>query len=329
MAAVIWEAELLGIVASDRVSELGEAVVDADPETIANRCAALLPQAGCRVILQSDLTAVVSGQPSAAVARLLAAAAVNETRGSAAVWRFSPASVRGALDAGWTASELLTELAAIAERAVPQPLRYMVNDAARRHGQVRVRHTRSCLVAEEALITEILNTRSLGKLTLARLAPTVLSSPLEPAAVLEALRAAGLSPVAEDATGTVVIENGTEHRAESDEIGAPRPIVAAAELAERLIADPAGAQARTASKTHELLADLNPQLDEAELALLTYAVDHQDDVVISYQDKNGNHTIRQIRPTRLYGRWLESFCYLRGGDREFTIANIEAVAPAR
>jgi hypothetical protein len=59
------------------------------------------------VILQSDLTAVVSGQPSAAVSRLLAASAVNEARGDAAVWRFTPASVRAALDAGWTGTELL------------------------------------------------------------------------------------------------------------------------------------------------------------------------------------------------------------------------------
>jgi hypothetical protein len=31
----------------------------------------------------------------------------------------------------------------------------------------------------------------------------------------------------------------------------------------------------------------------------------------------------------VYGRWLDSFCHLRGADREFTIANIESVAPAR
>ena len=29
------------------------------------------------------------------------------------------------------------------------------------------------------------------------------------------------------------------------------------------------------------------------------------------------------------GRWLDSFCYLRDADREFTIANSESVASAR
>ena len=52
--------------------------------------------------------------------------------------------------------------------------------------------------------------------------------------------------------------------------------------------------------------ELNPQLDDAELALLSHAVDNHDDVLISYRDKNGSHSIRQIRPGRIYGRWLDS-----------------------
>ncbi|MGH3935267.1 MAG: helicase-associated domain-containing protein, partial [Pseudonocardiaceae bacterium] len=78
VAAAVREAELLGVIATDVVSELGEhllAVTGTAPEDaveeLARQCAALLPDASCSVILQSDLTAVVSGQPSVAVARLL------------------------------------------------------------------------------------------------------------------------------------------------------------------------------------------------------------------------------------------------------------------
>jgi hypothetical protein len=248
IAAVVREAELLGVVAGDRLSDLGEqllAAIDADTDIVteaARRCASLLPEAECGVILQSDLTAVVSGQPSAAVSELLTAVAVNEARGNAAIWRFTPASVRAALDAGWTGPELLAELAAVADRALPQPLEYLITDAARRHGHVRVRRTRSCVVADEALATEILNTRSLAKLKLARLAPTVLSSSAEPVRVLELLRAAGMSPVAEDPSGAIVVEHRKEHRAEIDDFddARPRTRLTAAELAERLAADPTG-----------------------------------------------------------------------------------------
>ncbi|MGH4002002.1 MAG: helicase-associated domain-containing protein, partial [Pseudonocardiaceae bacterium] len=83
---------------------------------------------------------------------------------AARTWRFTPASVRAALDAGRTAQELLTELAVISDRPIPQPLEYLITDASRRHGKVRVRGMRSCVIAEDVVIIEILHIRSLHKL---------------------------------------------------------------------------------------------------------------------------------------------------------------------
>jgi hypothetical protein len=341
VAAAVREAELLGVIANDVVSELGEqllavirsAAADA-ADALARLCAALLPEIPCKVILQSDLTAVVSGQPSAAVSRLLTDSAVPETRGAAGTWRFTPATVRTALDAGWTAHDLLTELAAISARPVPQPLEYLITDASRRHGQIRVRGMHCCISADEALITEILHTRSLGKLHLSRLAPTVLASASDPDEVLTRLRDVGLSPVTEDAHGTVIAEARHDH-----EVSTPhRPIItksrsalSAAELARRLVVDPPDQTAEFSpdSGTFDLLAQLNSHLDDAELELLSDAVDHHNDVLIVYRDRNGSRSSRAIRPQQLYGRWLDSWCHLRNAQRDFTVANIEAVAPAR
>lgn len=338
VAAAVREAELLGAVATDWVTDLGEhllAVADAAAEDaveeLARRCAPLLPEAPCSVILQSDLTAVVSGQPSVAVSRLLMASAVSEARGSAGVWRFTQASVRAALDAGWTAEDLLTELRAVSDRAMPQPLEYLITDTARRHGHVRVRGVRSCVVADEAVITEILHTRSLGKLHFSRLVPTVLSSPHELDEVLTRLRAAGLSPVAEDAHGTVIIEGRHEHQASTTNrvtTAKPRSRLTAVELARQLAADPNGEIARDGggSDTFGLLAQLNHHLDDAELELLSDAVDRHNDLLIVYRDKNGSRTVRQIQPQQIYGKWLDSWCHLRNAQRDFTIANIESVS---
>jgi len=341
VAAAVREAELLGVIASDVVSELGEqllAVVGSAPvdavDQLARRCVALIPETPCSVILQSDLTAVVSGQPSAAVSRLLTGSAVAENRGAAGTWRFTPATVRAALDSGWTAHDLLTELAAISARPVPQPLEYLITDASRRHGQIRVRGMRCCVSAEEALITEILHTRSLGKLHLSRFAPTVLASPSGLDEVLTRLREVGLSPVAEDAHGTVIVEARQDHEASAPD----RPIstkvrsaLSAAEMARLLAANPPGETdvACPDSDTFDLLAELNSHLDDAELELLSDAVDHHNDVVIVYRDKNGSRSSRAIRPQQVYGRWLDSWCHLRNAQRDFTIANIEAVAPVR
>lgn len=341
VAAAVREADLLGVIATDAMSELGEhllAVAECAPENavaeLAQRCAVLLPETPCSVILQSDLTAMVSGQPSVAVSRLLNASAVLETHGAARTWRFTPASVRAALDAGWSAEDLRTELAAISARPVPQPLEYLITDVSRRHGRIRVRGMRSCLIAEEALVLEILHTRSLTKLHFSRLAPTVLSSPTSLDEVLKRLREVGLSPMAEDAQGTVIVETRPEHQASAPDrviITRLRSVLPATELARRLAADPQGAitGAVADSDTFELLARLNRHLDDAELELLSDAVDHQNDVLITYRDRNGTRSTRVIRPQQLYGTWLDSWCYLRDAQRDFAIANIEAVDPAR
>jgi Helicase conserved C-terminal domain len=341
VAAAVREAELLGVIATDVVSELGEhllAVIGSAAEDavgeLAQRCAAALPEAPCSVILQSDLTAVVSGQPSVAVSRLLKESAVVETHGAARTWRFTPVSIRAALDAGWTAQDLLTELATISDHPVPQPLEYLITDAARRHGQVRVRGMRSCVVADEALITEILHTRALNKLHFSQLAPTVLASPRDLDEVLARLREVGMSPMAEDAQGTVIVEARHDHQAPAHDreiVTKPRAALPAADLARQLAADPDGTtmQAAADSDTFELLAQFNCHLDDAELELLSDAVDHHNDVLIVYRDKNGSRSTRGIRPQQLYGKWLDSWCHLRNAQRDFTIANIEAVAPAR
>lgn len=336
-AAALREGELLGVVAADVLTECGRqllAVVDDEPddpaEELARRVAVALPESPCTVTLQSDLTAVVAGQPGVAVSRLLGIAAVSEARGAAGVWRFTPASVRDALDAGWTAERLVAELASLSDRPLPQPLEYLLGDVARRHGQIRVRGMGSCVLADEATVTEILHTRSLAKLHLAQVAPTVLSSPYELDEVLTRLRAVGLAPVAEDALGAVIVEDRPEHRAPVTAAPvAPRTRLHAVELARRLMADPDGEIDRgmRASDTFERLAELTPHLADADLEVLSEAVDNQQDVLITYRDKNGSRTMRAIRPRELYGRWLDSWCHLRGAQRDFSVANIESVAP--
>lgn len=329
--AALHEATLLGVVAGDRLTALGEHLVEvatgSDPAPeLAHRIAEMLPRVRGMLVLQSDLTAVVSGQPDAAAARLLAAVAVPESRGVAATWRFTPAGVRAALDAGWTADELRTELAAISERELPQPLEYLIADVARRHGAVRVRATRCCVTGSEPEIAEILHTRSLAALQLSRLAPTVLTSPLEPDDVLSRLRAAGFAPMPEDPDGVVIVPERAPAPGSDPGARRTRPRVAAPDLAARLLAG-GTTPPPPESATHGRLAELAPRLDPVEVALLADALDHGRDVQIVYRNRAGNRTVRDIRPQKLYGPWLSSWCHLRSGGREFSVAGIESVSP--
>ena len=330
LQAAAHEAELLGVVVGDRLSALGEHLVAAaarpcSGDALAAAVADLLPDARTLLVLQSDLTALVSGQPSAAAAQLLAEAAVPETRGVAATWRFTPESVRSALDVGWTVDALRDELTAISGRPLPQPLAYLIADVGRRHGAVRVRGGRACITGSEAEIAEILATRSLRALHLSRLAPTVLTSPFELDEVLDRLRKAGFLPMPEDADGTVIVPGRTEGT-ERTSVPAVRPRrrVHAGELAARLLAAPT--TAGPASRSFVELTELAPQLDEAEVALLADALDNGNDVHIVYRNRAGNRSARIVRPQQLYGRWMVSWCHLRSAAREFTVSGIESVS---
>lgn len=325
--AALREAALLGVVVGDRLSALGELLVevagrpDAHAELV-RRSAALLPAGRGMLVLQSDLTAVVSGQPSARAARLLATAATAEGRGAAATWRFTPASVRAALDDGWTAGELRAGLVAISDKPLPQPLDYLIADVARRHGSVRLRGSRTCVTGSEAEIAEILHTRGLTQLHLSRLAPTVLTSPFEIDAVLAKLRKAGFSPMPEDADGVVIVAERKAGPAPARRAPRATPRVPAAALAARLRA---GEQ--PTAPAHAVLAAMAPRLDAAEVALLAHAVEHEADIRITYRNAAGNRTVREIRPQQLFGRWIRAWCHLRSAEREFSVAGIEAVAP--
>lgn len=325
--ATLREAVALGVVEGDRLTALGELLVSVgtDPDAAAEvtrRGAGMLPESGGLLVLQSDLTALVSGRPSAAAARLLAACAVSESRGMAATWRFTPASVRGAMDAGWTAEQLRAALVEVSGRDLPQPLDYLVSDVARRHGSVRVRAVRSCVVGAEAEIAELLHTRSLASLHLHRPAPTVLTSPAEPDEVLTRLRAAGFSPLPEDADGVVVLAPSGAGPARAPAPRPTRPRVSATDLAAALLDRPA---APTRSATHEQLSALARHLDDGEVALLADALDHGRDIRIGYRNSAGNRTVRDIRPSGIFDRWLSAWCHLRSAERDFTIANIETV----
>jgi hypothetical protein len=216
----IWsEAALLGVIAHGALTPLGQALVH-DQSRLPGIATGLLPEAVETVLFQADLTAVVPGTPAAALATLLDSAAGRESSGGAVIWRFSPSSVRRALDQGVSAAKLLADLATVAAGGVlPQPLEYLVGDVARQHGRIRVRAMACALRADDpALLEEIAATRSLASLRLALLAPTVLASAKPVEETLAALRSAGYAPVGEKPDGSLMVE-----RVELKRAPVPRP----------------------------------------------------------------------------------------------------------
>ncbi|MFG2823126.1 helicase C-terminal domain-containing protein [Kitasatospora sp. NPDC048365] len=353
-ATLVREAELLGALALGAVSPIGAALPADDAEALTDACRRLLPAASGAARFGSDLTAVVAGTPSAHLHALLESVADRETSGAASAWRFSPGSVRRALDAGLTPDALTADLAAVAVGPLPQPLLYLIHDTARSHGRVRVVSAACVIHGEEpALLAELAAHRKLAQLGLRQLAPTVLISRTPADKTLAALRAAGYAPVAEKPDGSVRIERTQRHRAASP-VPSPRlprdtsrtpqtdartadpgkavdlPAIAARlRNAPQDLAEPDPYDGRPyAGDTEETIAGYGRNLSFTDVRQLAHAVDQGQSITIEYVATSGSTTVRTLSRLELDAPYLHAWCHLRNDERMFTISRIHGVMPA-
>ena len=212
--AGVWRgAELLGIVALGTLDPPGAALLaeadgtsgpDADPVAALG---AVLPPEVDDLLLQGDLTGIVPGRPTRDLARLVDDAATVESRGGALPVRFTLDSVTRALAAGSAgdADALLAALARHTRGPLPQPLEYLVRDAARRFGRVRVGAALSYVrVDDPALVASSLADPALRATGLHQLGPTVLAAHVPAAELRTALASSGVSAALEDDEGRTV-----------------------------------------------------------------------------------------------------------------------------
>lgn len=205
-------ADWLGITAHQAPSTAGAALVEQGPEAAAAAMAELFPAEVDRVYLQHDLTIVSPGPLAPEVETRLRGIADLESRALASTFRLSAASVDRALTAGETADGIREFLSSISLTGLPQPLDYLVTDAAERHGRVRVREAegtdgaRSAVrSADGTLLRTIQVDQALGSLRLSQGGDGELLSRFPRDVVFWALSDARYPVVAEDAGGREVI----------------------------------------------------------------------------------------------------------------------------
>ena len=295
----------------------------------------LLPRPLDHVLLQADLTAVAPGPLESDLARELAMTADIESTGGATVFRFSDTSIRRALDAGRSAADLHTLLAARSRTPVPQPLTYLIDDVARRHGRIRIGLAGSYVRCDDdGLLNEVLADRRVESLRLRRLAPSVLVSPLAPERVAERLREVGYAPAAESPDGALLLRRPDSGRAPSR----PRPLRRRPELATpaasvvsvAVRAIRGGDRAVTSSRGAVVggsASDVVPHSASTEtLSILQDALRSGRAVWIGYLNAQGQASNRIIEPQRLAGGYLTAFDYRRDEPRTFAVHRITGVA---
>jgi XPB/Ssl2-like helicase family protein len=293
-----------------------------------------LPQPVDQVLIQADLTAVAPGPLVPELARELALAADVESTGGATVYRFTTGSIRRALDAGWSAADLSGLLERHSATPVPQPLRYLIEDVARRHGRLRVGGMSSYVRTDDAaLLDEILADRRAAALRLQRLAPTVLASRLTRTELLEALRGLGLAPVAEAADGGVVITRPDAQRAPATAETAERPVVSGVDetmVAAAVRALRAGDQAAQhgAALARSAVPPGEPPRSPSMAMVdeLRRAVDRGARVWIGYLDQQGQASSRIVEPVRVEGGFLTGYDETRAAVHRFALHRITGIA---
>ncbi|WP_326619089.1 helicase C-terminal domain-containing protein [Streptomyces decoyicus] len=347
----LTEAELLGVTGRGALATHGRALIDATSHTTADptpadthaaaaRAAAvlspLLPEPVDHVLLQADLTAVAPGPLHRPLADALGVLADIESKGGATVYRFTPASVRRALDAGRSASEVQEFLTTHSRTPVPQPLAYLIDDVARKHGRLRVgAATAYVRCDDDALLSEILADRRAAPLRLRRIAPTVLAAQTAPDQLLDGLRAMGYAPAAESAAGDVLIARADTHRTPPRTAPAPVPdgppspdptLLTAAVRAIRA-GDLAATAERKPVHAPAPVSGALPRTTSAEtLATMQAAVLTHSALWIGYVNADGAASQRVIAPVRVEGGFVTAYDHTSDEVRTYPLHRITGVA---
>lgn len=333
------ESELLGVTGRGALAAHTRALLASGPAEAAARLAPLIPEPLDHVLLQADLTAVAPGPLERPLADMLAALADIESKGGATVYRFTPGSVRRALDAGQSAADLHAFLAAHSRTPVPQPLSYLIDDVARRHGHLRIGAASSYVRCDdESVLNEILADKRSAPLRLRRLAPTALAAQIDPVSLLDGLRELGYAPAAESADGDVLITRAGSRR--TPPRTSPTPVPEGPPLPDPTLLGAAVRAIRAGDTAATVVRKDTPEGAEpapapgglprttsAEtLATVQAAAMTGSAVWIGYVNADGAASQRVIAPVRVEGGFVTAYDHTADEVRTYPLHRITGVA---
>jgi len=324
---VLAEAEMLGLVGSGALSQLGSAIASERPDEALDILGEHLPAALNHVLLQADLTAVAPGYLAPELSEKLLMMADAEGQGPATIYRFSVASVRRALDAGHDAASLLGFLREHSATAVPQPLEYLVEDTSARHGRLRVGMASSFIQSDdEDALLELVQESSASALGLVRIAPTVLISHAGPKETAQVLRTLGLSPAVEEPESALV-----RLRRTTAVPGSGRPVYSAprtappeadvdAQLA--ILRSQKALHGASSNGSHRAPALTGEEVTQLGLETLQKAIRLRQAVTMNVVDSQGNASRETVVPVSVTGGRVRVFDPARETERVLSIHRI-------
>lgn len=321
---ILEEATLLGLMGSGALTQLGSAIADAQPEQAMTILGEHLPAAVNHILLQADLTAVAPGYLAPELSETLLLMADAEGQGPASIYRFSAATIRRALDAGQDAESLLAFLREHSATDVPQPLAYLIQDTASRHGRLRVGTSASFIQSDdETAITDLLQEARTSVLSLVRIAPTVLTSSASPRETARVLRELGLSPAVQEAEPAVVRFKRT-----TAVPGSARPVYTAPRTAppDEDVEAQLSVLRQHRGVPAEAAGEASTQLG---LETLQTAIRLKQAVIMNVVDSLGNANTETVVPVSVSGGRVRVFDPAKETERVLSIHRIIDVEPAK
>lgn len=319
------EAEWLGLTGQGALSEFGIAFLNGSDELGVERA---LPKPVDHILIQADNSAIAPGPLTVELANMIGTIADIESRGGASVYRFSEGSIRRGLDHGQTGEQIKDFLKKTSKTPVPQPLEYLINDVAKRHGRLRVGMAQTYIRCEdEGLLTQILHDKKLESLRFRKLAPQVLVCDFEAGDVIATLREASYLPAAENAGG-ILISAPAIRRAKSR----PKPprIISESSAPSEIVIKAAVRTLRTGEKASSHKPREVPRTTANEtLDLLHQYIEEQASLTIGYADTNGGVSNRLIDPISISLGTLIARDHATGEMQSFRIPRITGVSPAK
>lgn len=328
---VLAEAEMLGLIGSGALSQIGAAIAAERPDEAMGILGEHLPAALNHVLLQADLTAVAPGYLTPDLTEKLLTMADAEGQGPATIYRFSTASVRRALDAGQDAQAMLEFLGLHSATAIPQPLKYLIEDTAARHAKLRVGSAASFIQSDdETALLELLNTPGASGLGLVRLAPTVLVSHAAPRDTAHVLRSLGLSPsVEESESGGIRLRRTTAVPGSARPVySAPRTAPPEADVDAQLAVLRSERPAAGGAVGHPAAAPGSEEATQLGLETLQKAIRLKQRVVMNVVDSLGNAVRETVVPVAVNGGRVRVFDPDKETERVLSIHRIIDVEAA-
>lgn len=319
------EAEWLGLTGQGALSEFGIAFLNGSDDLGVERA---LPKPVDHILIQADNSAIAPGPLTVELANMIGTIADIESRGGASVYRFSESSIRRGLDHGQTGEQIKDFLKKTSKTPVPQPLEYLINDVAKRHGRLRVGMAQTYIRCEdEGLLTQILHDKKLESLRFRKLAPQVLVCDFETGDVIATLREANYLPAAENASG-ILISAPAIRRAKSR----PKPprVISEVSAPSEIVIKAAVRTLRTGEKASSHKPREVPRTTANEtLDLLHQYIEEQASLTIGYADTNGGVSNRLIDPISISLGTLIARDHATGEMQSFRIPRITGVSPAK